>query len=85
MSDISELVAVFPANELTVHRLHAKSETFRSICIDYVDATRALEHWKSMEPPADNKIEDYRGIVDELEQEITALIEKAEISEGHRR
>lgn len=84
MSRVSEIVGKFPANELTLHRLYANSETFRTICADYLDASRALEFWRSSTSTANDKSEEYRKIMDELEKEITELVERTDHSDERR-
>ncbi|MEP2031453.1 MAG: hypothetical protein ABJI96_22375 [Paracoccaceae bacterium] len=84
MPNISELAAKFPANELTVHRLYSNSESFRAVYADYLEASNALDFWRSKTPAATDKIEDYQKIMDELEKEMADIIEQTECI-GERR
>jgi hypothetical protein len=61
----------FPLHEFTLRRLHSSDPDFRSLCADYQAATSALARWKEHE----NRAEEYRKIILELEDEALEYIE----------
>jgi hypothetical protein len=50
--------------------------TFRAICEDYDACINALQYWTtSEEPEASIRINEYRTLIRELEEEITQLLQ----------
>jgi hypothetical protein len=74
LAAIEVLVRRFPDHARSIRRLEAQDATFRAICEDYADALRALEHWRGAGQSAQQRIEDYRQIVTELEDEVLAAL-----------
>ena len=64
----------FPRDELAIRRLYTYHATFREICADYDEALRALWYWQSAAGPSDPRIEQYRELVSELEDEISNIL-----------
>lgn len=75
MRQLKALVCRFPAHELTIHRLYLQDVTFRTVCIDYEDAQRALQHWQARSTSSAHKAKQFRQIVGELEMELLGRIE----------
>ena len=63
------LVRRFPDHARNIRRLEADDANFRAICEDYADALRALARWQGAGESARHRIEEYRQIVTELEDE----------------
>jgi hypothetical protein len=77
MSDaaaIEALVRRFPDYARSIRRLEAEDATFRAICEDYADALRALAYWQEADQSSRRKSEDYRKLVNELEDEALAAL-----------
>ena len=71
MSGLTSVIGRFAAQELAIRRLYAADPEFRVLCEDFQAAERALEHWKA----DDAKGEEYRRLVQELEEEILEFLE----------
>ena len=79
MSDgIEALARRLPQHASTIRRLQARDPDFRSICDDYDDARRALQHWEAAGQAAPERVEEYRQILKELEAEALAILEAFE-------
>jgi hypothetical protein len=61
----------FPEHEFVVRRIFASDAEFRTLCEDYSLATSALDRWKDNQ----EKSEQYRLVIHELEEEILEFIE----------
>jgi uncharacterized protein YdcH (DUF465 family) len=71
---IAALARRFPDYVGSIRRLQAQDAAFRAICEDYGEALRALTHWQAANQSAQQKAEEYRRLVKELEDEaLTAL------------
>jgi hypothetical protein len=68
------LVRRFPDHAWNIRRLEAEDANFRAICEDYADALRALGRWQGAGESARRRIEEYRQIVTELEDEALAAL-----------
>jgi hypothetical protein len=77
MRKIKTLVKRYPRHELAIHRLHLRDVAFRTICIDYDDAQRWLEYWRSRATPSARKIRLFRQILMELEADLLGMIENS--------
>jgi hypothetical protein len=77
---ITAVVSRFPRHELAIRRLYSRDATFREICEDYDEALRALRYWQSAASSSDPRIEQYRELVNELEGEISNVLEGSERS-----
>ncbi|HSA80985.1 MAG TPA: hypothetical protein VLE23_09185 [Geminicoccaceae bacterium] len=77
MLDVDAIAALgqrFPHHARKIRRLQAVDATFRAICEDYGEALRALAHWQAADQSAQQRAEEYRRLVKELEHEaLTAL------------
>lgn len=61
----------FPEQQDNAKRLFKESEKFRTICEDFDDCVKALDHWShSKEELAPIRRAEYSGIIQELEDEI---------------
>ena len=66
----------FSDQKYSIDQLMTKDSEFLSLCDDYDACINALQYWtKSKEPEAESRIDEFRNIVRELEEEvIEALI-----------
>jgi uncharacterized protein YdcH (DUF465 family) len=80
MSDeIEALARRFPQHASTIRRLRARDPDFRSICDDYGEAQRALKYWEAAAQAAPpGRVEEYREMVQELEDEALAALKASE-------
>jgi hypothetical protein len=83
MEGIRAIVTRLPQRELDIRRRCARDADFRSICMDYEEATRALRYWQKVaqtgdrKKEADRNVEEYKSLVDELEAEILANLNRS--------
>jgi hypothetical protein len=71
---IESLVRRFPERASAIRRLGARDPNFRSICRDFAEVQRALQHWAAARPAAPERVAEYRQSLEELEAEaLTAL------------
>ena len=66
---IDALVRRFPERVRSIRRLQAEDATFRSICEDYAEGLRALAYWQAADRSSQQKAEEYRRLVEDLEAE----------------
>jgi hypothetical protein len=66
---IDALVRRFPDRARSIRRLQAEDTNFRSICEDYAEGLRALAYWQAADRSCEQKAEEYRRLVEELEDE----------------
>lgn len=78
MDDVDVVCTHFPAEAKAIRRLYASRAEFRSLCGDYLEASRALAHWHSVESPPAARIDEYTRLVHELEGEIRETVRTAE-------
>ena len=67
----------FPDHKDAIRHLFREDETFQAICEDYHECTQALRYWRqsaSGEAPA--RIEEYRDLMENLEEEIAFYLKK---------
>ncbi len=66
----------FSDQKYSIDQLMTKDSEFLSLCDDYDACINALQYWtESKEPEAESRIDEFRNIVRELEEEvIEALI-----------
>ena len=65
----------FPDKSETIALLMTKDPDFRAICEDYRDCIHALRHWdQSKEPEAEARVNEYRTLIGELEDEINQAL-----------
>lgn len=77
MTDVDAITALgrrFPDRARKIRRLQAEDATFRAICEDYGAALDALAHWRAADQSAQQKAEEYRRLVQELEDEVLAVL-----------
>ena len=66
---IDALIERFPEHAWTLLRLEMRDDEFRSLCEDYGEALRALEHWQRVGGPSHERVDEYRRYARELEDE----------------
>lgn len=71
---IDALVDRFPDRARSILRLQAENATFREICEDYGEALRVLAYWRKADQASQKKAEEYRRLVEELENEALAAL-----------
>jgi hypothetical protein len=72
---IDLLVSRFPRHEFAIRRLYARDPEFRSICDDYGEVQRALEHWQATDQAVPARGAEYCQMLEELEAEALAMLE----------
>jgi hypothetical protein len=75
---VEALVRRFPDRARSIRRLQAEDATFRAICEDYAEARRALAYWQRADQASHRKAEEYRRLVQELEDEAAAALHACE-------
>ena len=69
----------FPEHKDNVKRLFKESESFQTMCDDYLKCIKALDHWNRSEKDiATSRRNEYAAIIQELEEEI--LLNLTELS-----
>jgi len=65
----------FPDRNHAIDLLIADDPEFRAICDDYDACTSALQYWaESKEPEAETRVNEYRILIWELEEEVIQAI-----------
>jgi len=77
MRDLISLIQVrFPNHHDRVARCLAGDPEFFSICQDYRTCLEAHRHWVcSTAAEADERVKEYQSLIDELENEISAVLQ----------
>lgn len=66
----------FPNKNHTIDLIMAGDQDFRAICEDLNDCVNALRYWgRSKAPEAKTRVEEYRTLIEELEEEINQALE----------
>ncbi|MGW8325032.1 MAG: hypothetical protein ACWGNI_04945 [Desulfobacterales bacterium] len=61
----------FPEQKETIIQLFRESDSFQTMCEDYLNCVKALDHWnQSEEDIATTRRNEYSAIIQELEEEI---------------
>jgi hypothetical protein len=67
----------FPAKSDRISSLMAENPDFLGVCEDHEECVKALRHWAdSQEPEAPNRVDEYRNLIQELEEEILGAIDE---------
>jgi len=67
----------FPEHYEQIQQLLLKNDTFRSLCEDYRVCAKALRYWnESTSKEATMRREEYRALLEELEEEILVTLEE---------
>ena len=65
----------FPDQKHSIDLLMAEDPEFLALCEDYEVCVEALRHWEqSKEPEAKNRVNEYRTLTRELEEEIAQAL-----------
>jgi len=65
----------FPEKSEIITLLVAEDPEFRAICEDYDDCVHACRYWaQSKEPEAEIRVNEYRTLIQELENEIVEAL-----------
>jgi len=71
----------FPEKRETIALLILEDPEFRAMCEDYEDCFQACRYWGlSEEPEAETRVQEYRTIIEELENEIVEALNKSAYS-----
>ena len=63
---------LFPDQKHTIDLLGAQNSEFLAMCEDHDTCVNALHYWaRSKEPEAETRVNEYRTLVRELQEEIT--------------
>jgi hypothetical protein len=69
------IIERFPDKSHTLELLMTKDPEFLSMCEDYDACFNALQYWTdSKEAEAKTRVHEYRTLIEELEEEITAVL-----------
>lgn len=67
----------FPEKSETIDFLMVEDPEFRTMCEDYDDCVNACRYWShSKEPDAETRINEYRTLIQELENEILEALRR---------
>ena len=65
----------FPDKSHIIDLLMAEDSEFLTVCEDYDVCVYALRYWaKSKAPEAETRVNEYRTLIEELEEEITQVL-----------
>ena len=65
----------FPDKSHIIDLLMAEDSEFLTVCEDYDACVYALRYWaKSKAPEAETRVNEYRTLIEELEEEITQVL-----------
>lgn len=65
----------FPDKKQSIDRLMAEDPEFLALCEDYDICINALQYWsKSTEPEAENRVNEYRTLAQELEEDVVEAL-----------
>lgn len=70
MTTLEAIINRLPEHELAIRRLSARDTGFRVSCEDFEDGAAALVRWKNAGADYAARVEEYRGLLDDLEAEI---------------
>jgi hypothetical protein len=82
MEQIDSILERFPQREFEIRQRCANDEQFRSVCVDYEDAAKALRHWRTAAQAGDRRVEEYALFLSELETEILTQLDSPRRSAG---
>ena len=69
------IIGRFPDKSHTLARLMAEDQEFFSLCEDYDSCVDAMHYWsKSTEPEAEIRVNEYRTLAQELEEEVVEAL-----------
>ena len=69
----------FPDKKYAIDLLTAEDPEFLTLCEDHDACVNALRYWaKSKEPEAETRVDEYRALVRELQEEIAQALEALE-------
>lgn len=74
-SGIDRLLQARPELELAIRRLHRREPEFRAVCDDLEAVRRALERWRTVDPPLPKRVEEYQRMLAELEAEAFGFLD----------
>ncbi len=67
----------FPDKKQSLDLLMAEDSEFLALCEDYDACVNALRYWaESKDPEAETRVNEYRVLVRELEEEVTSTLHK---------
>ena len=73
---------IFPGRKHSIDLLAAEDSEFLALCEDHDACVDALQYWaKSKEPEAETRVNEYRILVQELQEEIAQALASLELPE----
>ena len=73
--DLLRLIKIkFPRQEKRIDWLYEQNPNFRVLCKDYLTCTLALKRFKKSLTEEERSIEEYEGVLAELEKELYTFI-----------
>lgn len=72
---IDQLLEDRPEQELAFRRLYRREPEFRALCDDLEAVRRALEHWRTMDPPVPGRTAECQRMLAELEAEALGFLD----------
>jgi len=67
----------FPDKKHAIDLLMAEDSEFLALCEDHDACVDALQYWaRSKEPEAETRVNEYRNLVRELQEEIAPILEE---------
>lgn len=77
---LSAALRSFPEQALAIRRLAARSESFRGLCADLMEAERALECWSSSSSAdAAARSEEYSDLTEDLRKELEQILHEEDL------
>jgi hypothetical protein len=68
---------ILPDQKRTIDLLAAQNSEFLELCEDHDACVNAMQYWtRSKEPEAETRVNEYRTLVRELEEEITQALSR---------
>lgn len=81
MASVHRLSQRHPEHELAMRRFHLCETEFRAVCDDLKAVRRALEHWRTVDPPLPGRIAECQRLLAELEAEALDFLNPGESRE----
>ena len=71
---------IFPDQKHAIDLLAEQNSEFHAMCEDHDACVNALKYWaKSKDPEAETRVNEYRILVQELQEEIAQILEELQL------
>jgi hypothetical protein len=75
---LERVIERFPHRKSLIEREYARSESFHSLCDDWLVCSEALQRWRSVEGSiAQSRRDEYRTLMAELERELVHWLKRS--------